>query len=435
MGQAQAQQGNYEDAISSLQRAIDLKADVPEAHAALGVIYLKQGKLPEAAAALRTEIRISPGDFATRSNLATVLQLQGEHDEPVALLRDVLKVRPEFADAQYLLGKILLADGATDEAVRHLEEAARVAPQDFNIHYQLGRRTRNWVEAIWRSGVRPVPRAQGQAGREDAMTIVAGVLCAVLVLPTSWMAADPRPIQERSKAVAPAQSAPTPRNAPAARGQAPSRERLLTLASTELSAGRRAEAERLLLQAADRFDSVEALLRLARLQAGRGDQQAAIGSLRRARALAPNSEEVLSGFAQVSLAARAITPAILALQALTRICPTVAQYHYLLGVGLMQAGDFAAAVESLEQANRLEPNRGLTLIALGLGYNSRKMYAEARSYLQRGIELEPESIDAIAALAESEEGLGELDAAEAHARQVLAKAGNHPTPTWFSDWC
>ncbi len=258
------------------------------------------------------------------------------------------------------------------------------------------------------------------------MTIVAGVLCAVLVLPTSWMAADPRPIQERSKAVAPAQSAPTPRNAPAARGQAPSREHLLTLASTELSAGRRAEAERLLLQAADRFDSVEALLRLARLQAGRGDQQAAIGSLRRARTLAPNSEEVLSGFAQVSLAARAITPAILALQALTRICPTVAQYHYLLGVGLMQAGDFAAAVESLEQANRLEPNRGLTLIALGLGYNSRKMYAEARSYLQRGIELEPESIDGIAALAESEEGLGELDAAEAHARQVLAKAGNHP---------
>jgi tetratricopeptide (TPR) repeat protein len=138
MGQAQAQQGDYDGAISSLQRAIALKADVPEAHAALGVIYLKQGKLPEAAASLRKEIDISPGDFASRSNLATVLQLQGEHDEPVALLRGVLKVRPEFADARYLLGKILLADGAAEEAVQHLEVAARVAPQDFNIHYQLG---------------------------------------------------------------------------------------------------------------------------------------------------------------------------------------------------------------------------------------------------------------------------------------------------------
>ena len=138
MGQAQAQQGDYDGAISSLQRAIELKADVPEAHAALGVIYLKQGRLPEAAAALRKEIAISPGDFASHSNLATVLQLQGERDEPVALLRGVLKLRPEFADARYLLGKILLADGAAEEAVQHLEVAARVAPQDFNIHYQLG---------------------------------------------------------------------------------------------------------------------------------------------------------------------------------------------------------------------------------------------------------------------------------------------------------
>jgi tetratricopeptide (TPR) repeat protein len=254
--------------------------------------------------------------------------------------------------------------------------------------------------------------------------MAAGALCAVLLLPTCCLAADQAPSRKGSKA-APAQSAPTRPVAPATRAQNPSRERLLSLAATELSAGRRAEAERLLREAADGFDSVDALLRLGRLQVGRGDQQAALSSLQRARALAPNSEEVLSGFAQVSLAARAITPAIAALQALTRICPTVAQYHYLLGVGLMQAGDFVAAVESLDKANQLEPNNGLTLIALGLGYNSRKLYADAKSYLQRGIALEPDSRDAVAALAESEEGLGEFDAAEAHAREVLTTDPHH----------
>ena len=138
MGQAYAQQGNFDAAVTALQHGIALKADIPEAYAALGVIFLKQGKLPEAAAALRKEMSISPGDVASRTNLATVLQLQGERDEPVALLRDVLKMRPEFAEARYLLGKILLATGAADEAVQHLEVAARVAPQDANIHYQLG---------------------------------------------------------------------------------------------------------------------------------------------------------------------------------------------------------------------------------------------------------------------------------------------------------
>jgi tetratricopeptide (TPR) repeat protein len=254
--------------------------------------------------------------------------------------------------------------------------------------------------------------------------MAAGAFCALLLLPTCSLAAAQTPSWKASKA-APAQSTPPRPGPPAARAQNPSRERLLSLASTALSAGRRAEAERLLLEAADRFDSVNALLRLAQLQAGRGDQQAALSSLQRARALAPNSEEVLSGFAQLSLAARAITPAIAALQALTRICPTVAQYHYFLGVALMQAGDFVVAVESLDKANQLEPNNGLTLIALGLGYNSRKLYADAKSYLQRGIELEPDSRDAVAALAESEEGLGELDAAEAHAREVLTADPHH----------
>src|SRR5262249_31549392 len=45
LGQAHAEQGDFDGAIRSLQRALALKADVPEANAALGVIYLKQGKL------------------------------------------------------------------------------------------------------------------------------------------------------------------------------------------------------------------------------------------------------------------------------------------------------------------------------------------------------------------------------------------------------
>src|SRR4029079_6993914 len=91
----------------------------------------------------------------------------------------------------------------------------------------------------------------------------------------------------------------------------------------------------------------------------------------RARALAPNAEDVLSASAQVALAVRAPVPAILALEPLTRMCPSVAQYPYLLGVALMQAGDTLAAVDPLQAAERLEPDRALTLVALGLGPHGR----------------------------------------------------------------
>lgn len=203
------------------------------------------------------------------------------------------------------------------------------------------------------------------------------------------------------------------------------RQQMLARAAAAAAAGRQVEAAQLYAQAADRFQSVRALFQLARLQAGGGDRAAALQTLERARLLAPNSEDLLSGFAQLSLAAGAVTPAAAALQHLTRLCPTVAQYHYLLGVSLMLAGDMVAAHESLLEADRLEPNRAVTLIALGLALNSRKMFAEARPYLARGRELEPDNVDAIAALAETEEGLGALDQAEALAARVLAKSADH----------
>jgi tetratricopeptide (TPR) repeat protein len=158
-----------------------------------------------------------------------------------------------------------------------------------------------------------------------------------------------------------------------------------------------------------------------------GDRSGALESLGRARALAPNSEEVLSAFAQVALAARMLVPAITTLDALTRMCSTVAQYHYLLGVALMEGGDMPAAIESLQQADRLEPERSLTLMALGLAQNSRKEYADAKRALRHALDLEPDNIDALAALAEAEAGLGELAPAEDHARRALARTNAHPT--------
>jgi tetratricopeptide (TPR) repeat protein len=138
LGQAHAQQGDFESAIAALQRALRLKADVVEANATLGVIYLRQGRLPEAEQALRAELAAHPGDLRSQHNLAIVLESQQKPEEAVRLLRGILAAKPETADARYMLGKILLAQGAAAEAVEHLEAAARLAPEDPGTRYQLG---------------------------------------------------------------------------------------------------------------------------------------------------------------------------------------------------------------------------------------------------------------------------------------------------------
>jgi tetratricopeptide (TPR) repeat protein len=205
------------------------------------------------------------------------------------------------------------------------------------------------------------------------------------------------------------------------------RDLALKLAGAEVADGHPALAERQLRSAAERFDSVQALMQLARLQSSRKDAKGALETLARARKLAPSSEEVLSASAQLALAVRAPVPAILSLEPLTRMCASVGQYPYLLGVALMQAGDMLAAVEPLQQAEKLEPNRVLTLVALGLAFNGTKRYAEAKPVLLHAIELEPDNVEGVAALAEAEEGLGESREAETHAERALARADGHAT--------
>ena len=201
----------------------------------------------------------------------------------------------------------------------------------------------------------------------------------------------------------------------------------LTLASIEQAAGHPALAERQLVSVVERFQSVQGLLQLSRLQSSRRDAAAALKTLDRALALAPNSEEVLAASAQLSLAVRAPARAIRALEPLLRMCPTVADYAYLLGVALIQAEDMPAAVDPLMAAERLEPRRPLTLVALGLALNGAKRHEEAKSSLLKALEMEPDNMEAVAALSEAEEGLGEDREAEAHARRTLERAPGHPT--------
>ena len=202
---------------------------------------------------------------------------------------------------------------------------------------------------------------------------------------------------------------------------------LITRAGDALTRGDRAEAKRLLSEAGDKHHSVRALMLLARVYAEEGNANGAGSALRAAIAIAPNSEDVLAAFAELSLTVHAPVQAILTLESLTRMCPSEPRYFYQLGVGLMMAGDMPAALDALRKANTLEPDRPLTLLALGLAYNNQKLYTDARPLLRRALDLDPESVEALAALSEAEAGSGDLESAERDATRALSRASTNAT--------
>jgi tetratricopeptide (TPR) repeat protein len=172
-------------------------------------------------------------------------------------------------------------------------------------------------------------------------------------------------------------------------------------------------------------DSVRALLQVARRQASEGSAAAALDTLRKARARAPNAEDVLSAYAQMAIASRQPIVAVEVLEPLARMCPSVPQYQYMLGVAYMQAGAILASVDALRAAEALDPGNA----ALGIALNTRKLHGEAQPVLARSIEIEPENVEAIAALAEAEEGLGD-PLAETHAMRALAMNPAHATANY-----
>ena len=218
----------------------------------------------------------------------------------------------------------------------------------------------------------------------------------------------------------------------ASHGAGADRDALLARATEAITRGDRTEARRLFGAAAERYHAVRALMQLARIESEDGQGEAAMRALREARALAPNSEDVLTAFAELSLTMHAPVPAILTLESLTRMYPDEPRHQYLLGVALMRAGDITAAIEPLRRANTLEPDRPLTLLALGLAYNSRKQYQDARPLLRRGLDLEPDNVDTLAALAEAEAGAGDLADAERDATRAVQRAPANATANFVT---
>jgi tetratricopeptide (TPR) repeat protein len=74
LGQAHAAQGEDEEAIRDLEKALALDASAPQAHGTLGAVYLRQGRLDEAESALRAELVAHPADAAAQRDLAAVFQ-------------------------------------------------------------------------------------------------------------------------------------------------------------------------------------------------------------------------------------------------------------------------------------------------------------------------------------------------------------------------
>ena len=166
-GRALLQEGNLNEAIAELSRAVSLDPRLSQAHSLLAVAYDQKGLHDRAQDSYKHAIDANENDPQALNNLGYSLYLSGNYRSAVDRLKRAARLAPtdarilnNLALAQVRLGKyddayrnfaradgefnghtnvaaLLVRVGREDKAIQHLEAARRIQPDSPNVLRQL----------------------------------------------------------------------------------------------------------------------------------------------------------------------------------------------------------------------------------------------------------------------------------------------------------
>jgi tetratricopeptide (TPR) repeat protein len=136
IGYAHAQKKDYPKAEEAFKKAIELKADYPEAYSGLAQIYNAQKKFDEAGVASQKAAELAmAGGAATGGGGVDALYNQGviawnagKAEDAKKAFEEAIKLDPKHANSHYQLAMCLINMGKLPEAVAEFELYVQLAP-------------------------------------------------------------------------------------------------------------------------------------------------------------------------------------------------------------------------------------------------------------------------------------------------------------------
>jgi tetratricopeptide (TPR) repeat protein len=132
-GRRQHQEGDYQQALATLQKAIahpDIqKADQAEAYAVLGNTYNQLGYYQEAIDAHQQALELRPDAASYWTNLGICYRLTGQYDKAASCYEKAISLDPDYAETYTSLGALHLTHTMQfEKAVAYLEKAIALNP-------------------------------------------------------------------------------------------------------------------------------------------------------------------------------------------------------------------------------------------------------------------------------------------------------------------
>ncbi|MGB7442146.1 MAG: tetratricopeptide repeat protein [Coleofasciculaceae cyanobacterium] len=138
VGYSLYQLGQYEEALASYEKALEIKPDLHEAWYNRGVALYKLGRYEEAIASYEKALEIKPDNYAAWNNKGNALGELGRYEEAIASYERALEIKPDNYAAWNNRGNALGELGHYEEEIASYERALEIKPDDDTAWYNKG---------------------------------------------------------------------------------------------------------------------------------------------------------------------------------------------------------------------------------------------------------------------------------------------------------
>lgn len=343
-----AKKGQVAEAIARVEAINQHHPDNPDAAMMLASLYAGQQRLPNSEEVLERALKAEPRNVALLINLGNALMQSGKSDDAEQAFRRVVEIEPKVFEHRARLAVLYERGKKPEQAEAVLREAIRQEPDN----------EQRWLALAELAAVRP------DVQKEEAV------------------------LQEARKALP------------------DSMKIRFALGRFYEVTNREEQARRLYEEVIDEHKTLppglEARVRLASLELGEGNQEAAQQRVDDVLKENPQSSDALILKGKMSLARREGKEAVQAFRLALKDQPQNAEVHLLLGQAYLLTGEEALARESVEKALALNPrladaHRVMARLEMAGGRR-----AEARAHLERILQDAPKDLDALTLLMDLE---------------------------------
>ena len=404
--------GDYSGGVSDLQRIVAGASDYLPARMLLGAAQLTQGNLLQAEAQLSVVVQRASDNVEARKLLARVRLDLNQPDAALRTLTPALEGDASDPQLYALLGRARLSSGNSDAAVETLERGVRANPSNTALRLDLGQayliagRTKEALETLKPGAgtdgdarhdvlfIKALNAERGARGSRDEIDKRVGeqpksvptLNLGALFFASRWEFERTRNLLAQALAIDPRNVASLINLArvAVATGDLPTAESSLraALAVDESSTTVRIALSDLLTRRgayADAKQLLDAGIAKAQSTGGGADIRFALGQLQLVRGDLPGANAVFD-----SLVAAA---------------PERAELVNQIGVLLLDAHQYDAALARFRKASEIAPKQALYWINTGRAQLALDHSVPARESLEKALGLQPASVPAVAALA------------------------------------